>query len=300
MQLSSDALANARAAIFKDGRRLEQCRFMHHFEEPDAELVATELARFQNPDGGFGHGIEPDFWLPESSALATTVGLQIAVELELAASHPIVRAALDYLRESYDQEIDGWQATPITVNDYPHAPWWHRDPAASPDENALRLNPSAEIAGYFLRWGENDWQDWVHNLVQSIDNLEAHQLLCCLRLADSPNLATDTRDKLCELIARIAPGVIESDPGKWNDYCVKPLSAIHTPDSWLASSFADAIALQLDDEISRQAAGTGAWVPHWSWAGNYPDAWEEARRQWSGIITLEMLRTMQAFGRLGS
>ena len=38
--------------------------------------LRAELAGFQNDDGGYGNRIEPDFWLPGSSPMATTIGLQ--------------------------------------------------------------------------------------------------------------------------------------------------------------------------------------------------------------------------------
>ena len=298
MKLSRDAFNRAKSGIFKYGRKLEHLRFHHHFVEPILEEVVAELAAYQNPDGGFGHAIEPDFWLPDSSPMATTVGLQIAVELELEASHPVVRAALQYLRSTYDADLRGWIATPLSVNDHPHAPWWHRDPDTKVDSMSLRLNPSAEIVGYLLRWGEDDFQQWVQDLIERIDVLEPHQLLCCLRLADSPGLVEKHREALFALISRAAATAIETDSAKWDGYCIKPLSAIPTPDARLAQRFSGAVDKQMDYEIGRQSDRMGVWLPHWSWGESFPRAWQKAREHWAGIITLEMLLSFQAFGRL--
>ena len=94
MNLSRASFDRARRGIHASGRKLEQLRFHHAFVGPIGEDVALELRTFQNADGGFGHGLEPDFQLPESSPMATTIGLQIAAELELPSSHPVVVAAL--------------------------------------------------------------------------------------------------------------------------------------------------------------------------------------------------------------
>ena len=284
--------------IQTSGRKLEQLRFHHTFVEPIPEEVVKELAAFQNPDGGFGHGLEPDFRLPDSSPMATTIGLQIAIELELPSSHPMVAAALDYLRSTYDAEIRGWAATSSAVNDYPHAPWWHRVPDAQLDAAALRLNPSAEIVGFFLRWSDDDLDGWVQDLLDDIDTLEPHQLLCCLRLAQSPGLSDEHRALLAGHIERAAATAIETDPSKWDGYCIKPLSAIPDPQAMLAPFFANALHRQLDYELSRQSDESGLWVPHWSWGPNDPESWPEARDDWSGTLTLELLRSFRAFGRL--
>ena len=53
----------------------------------------------------------------------------------------------------------------------------------------------------------------------------------------------------------------------------------------------------LDYQVAAQADG-GAWEPNWTWAGIYPDAWELARREWCGHLTLETLTTLRAFGRI--
>ena len=298
LQLSKQAFDQARHGIFQYGRKLEQLRFNHHFVEPMPEQVAAELATFQNPDGGFGHGIEPDFWLPDSSPMATTVGLQIAVELDLEASHPIVGAAMDYLLSTYDTELGGWIPTPLTVNNYPHAPWWHRDPNGSLDTSSLRINPGAEIVGYLLRWGHDDGQQWVQDLFKSIGTLESHEVLCCLRLLDTPGLLETDREALFEHVSRAMQSAIETNPDKWGGYCVKPLTAIAHPDARFAREFAHALDQQLDYEIAHQSQQLGVWLPHWSWGDFYPEAWQEARLAWSGIITLELLRSLQSFGRL--
>jgi hypothetical protein len=42
----------------------------------------------------------------------------------------------------------------------------------------------------------------------------------------------------------------------------------------------------------------GSWAPTWSWADEFPDVWPVARREWQGVLTLDALRTLRAFGRL--
>ncbi len=42
----------------------------------------------------------------------------------------------------------------------------------------------------------------------------------------------------------------------------------------------------------------GTWEPTWTWGGFYPEAWEQAKTEWRGHLTLETLASLEAFGRL--
>ncbi len=57
------------------------------------------------------------------------------------------------------------------------------------------------------------------------------------------------------------------------------------------------VAANLDYEISSQNED-GSWTPTWSWGNVFPNAWEKARREWSGIITIEKLLLLKRFRRI--
>ncbi|MDZ7794829.1 MAG: hypothetical protein U5P10_14405 [Spirochaetia bacterium] len=103
------------------------------------DSVKDALKAYQNPDGGFGRGLEPDFLLPDSSPMATTIAFQIIEELEgralgeavgfetvdseaPSACNPMITKAVHYLEQSYVDERDGWYAVGPAINDHPHAP----------------------------------------------------------------------------------------------------------------------------------------------------------------------------------
>ena len=51
-------------------------------------------------------------------------------------------------------------------------------------------------------------------------------------------------------------------------------------------------------DVVREQTTDGSWAPTWSWADEFPDVWPVARREWQGVLTLDALRTLRAFGRL--
>jgi len=46
--------------------------------------VFDVLSQYQNPDGGFGHGLEADFWNPFSSPVQTWAATEIVHEPDVA------------------------------------------------------------------------------------------------------------------------------------------------------------------------------------------------------------------------
>ncbi len=296
--ITPDNLKSALAYIEQYGRPVERALAQYNFGDGSLDKARAALQTCQNDDGGFGSGLEPDFQLPDSSATATSIGLQYAVDLDLKADDSIVVRALDYLAASRDQGLDTWLAKPAEVNDFPHAPWWHHDPDKI-TADALILNPGAELVGYFYRWGRGDaasaWLDQTLACLQARTEMEAHELLCCLRLADSPNLPPEARYKIISTTLPFVDVAIETNPDEWDGYCVKPLTAAPHPTGALGAGLTDIIRLQLPYEIARQG-DDGAWQPHWSWFGNYPEDWNKVQPGIAGMITYGMLMALRNWG----
>jgi hypothetical protein len=282
-------------------RPLVQALYAYHFNGAPAADVLKELAKFQNSDGGFGHGLEPDIRLRDSSVIATTVAFQRFCELKLSADNPIVVKACHYLVDTYNAETLNWPIIPPNVDDAPHAPWWVHDG----DLEKSKSNPCAEIAGYLNEYAQNFPQTMRENVTQSVtnhllnhpDHMEMHDLLCYIRLSESPNLPEDTRSKLLGKLKRIVDNTVERNPEAWKNYGLPPLAVIASPDSPFADSFRNEIQRNLDFIIESQSED-GTWGPNWSWGDQWPEAWAQAKRDWTGHITLDSLQKLKAFGRI--
>ena len=48
--------------------------------------------------------------------------------------------------------------------------------------------------------------------------------------------------------------------------------------------------------ITNQAED-GSWKPTWAW-GRFEDVWETAKQEWSGVLTLDNLKTLRAFNAI--
>lgn len=302
--LSQDAQQLAYNFIITHARPLEQARYFYHFQNGPSSAVIETLSAFQNADGGFGHALEPDIRLPDSSVIATTHALQILREIGAAPDHPLIAGAMRYLLATYDATNHIWPIIPANVDDAPHAPWWNYNPDPAPH----RINPTPEIAGYCAAYADHVPDDLRESLLKSVvdhfmtlpDHIDGNKqdaVMCYIRLYETTQLPDALRDQLETRLKAIINASVSRDPAEWGGYAFRPLKAVHSPESPLAAAITDALALNLDYLIDHQDA-SGAWLPYWSWGGNFPDVWPVAEREWQGILTFDTLLALKNFGRL--
>lgn len=305
-KLSCEAQARAKAFIKRHARPLEQGIYAYEFGQGPKEAIFEALAAFQNPGGGFGNALEPDLRLPDSSVLATTVGLQVLREFDAPADHPLVRGAMRYLLHTFDPAAMAWPITPPHTDDAPHAPWWTYGEDVAASWNSFLVNPRVEIIGYLYDYAPPGLPAWVRKQLTAAavayldeypDKVQMFDLLCYNRLINTRALPEDTRATLIAKLTPLVDKLVIKDSAEWEKYNLMPLELVDTPDSPFAGVLADALTQNLDFEIERQHAD-GSWKPKWTWGDSYPDEWEQAKQEWSGMITLRTLKTLRNFGRL--
>ena len=75
--VSIDAAENF---LWLNARLLERRRFEHLFRDGEPRRVVDALRPYNNPDGGFGHGLEPDLRGPDSQPVPVDVALFVLHE----------------------------------------------------------------------------------------------------------------------------------------------------------------------------------------------------------------------------
>lgn len=304
MKLTQDNWDAAKSFIFSQARPLEQKLFNYHFENGSKEDAVNELISFQNNDGGFGNCLEPDFRLEISSPMATTVGLQIAADLQLGKNHPVIMKALSYLESVYDDQKIIWHAVPPEINEVPHAPWWHFDHEKGfCGVQATWANPNAEIIGYFHLFKQEEpllgkWTKMAGEELSKLPRpLGKHDFLCYSRLLHNLPKYSETKQYIYSALSQAVHETVCKDPSRWNEYVAKPLDAAPDPSSPFYEHLKKDITLQLDYEIKSQHVN-GYWQPAWSWFGHYEETWKKAEIEWRGINTLSTLRSLAAYEKI--
>ena len=302
MLLTPESFSKARDFLLTKARPLERALYRFHFAGVPAAEARAALASFQNNNGGFGRGLEPDLRLPASSAIVTSVAFQHLRELGLLAEDPMVRAALRWTQSAFDRELDHWPAVPPAVNDWPHAPWWTWK---EPGERGFTANPGAELVAHLWHYRAAadagflaEITSRVEQLVEALPEEPAmHDLLCLLHLAETPFVPATLREGAMEYVRWAGPVIVARDPQAWTGYGLQPLMLAPRVDSLMEPLLSDALSANLDFVINRQGAD-GAWPPNWNWLGLFPEDWPQAELEWKGVLTLQTLLTLRSYGRL--
>ena len=301
-KLTQAAFQSAKNFIMDQGRALDQRRFEFHFEAGSADAVLTELASYQNDDGGFGNSLEPDIRTSASSAIATTVGFQVLREIRAPAEHTLVREGIEYFVSTYDKSRRVWQIIPPEVEEAPHAPWWNYED--SPENfGQFLINPRAEIVGYLHEFSDGVPTQLLKQLTAAVlehlesrsDEMEMHDILCFVKLAETETLPNS--EKVWEKLAQAAAPRIAQSPEQLTGYVLKPLWLVSSPESPLAAEFKEEVEMNLDFEIEQQG-GDGSWSPNFSWGDQHPETWQIAKKEWQSKFTVDTLKTLRDFGRI--
>ncbi|MEM7130007.1 MAG: hypothetical protein AAF702_27000 [Chloroflexota bacterium] len=309
--LNSDAFKAAQLFIESNARPLDLARFRHHFQQGSVKQVLEELARYQNADGGFGNALEPDLRAPDSSAICTSVAFQIlgslAPEVQEGLALPMIQRGIDYLLHTLDGSMNHWRIIPLEAAHSPRAPWWHEGGRAQSFDD-FSLNPTAELLGLLYTYKHfipdtartdilTGLTEKVMTYLAPLEEIEMHDLFCCLRLGQAANLPPAVAEPLQSILNRLISNAVETDPAQWQGYGLRPLDVVDEPDSPFMNGLEEAVAANLNLVIASQG-DNGAWNPNWTWGDFYPEVWSKAQIEWAGSITVGTLRRLQNFGRL--
>ncbi|MFN8531084.1 MAG: hypothetical protein U0670_20975 [Anaerolineae bacterium] len=117
-------LKAARDYVYEHGRLWEQALFAHLFQGGSEAWLEQCLLCYKNPDGGFGHGLEPDISCPDSHPAALEFLLATMVTFGIGMKWTrLLDGTVEWV--AANQNPDGSLKNPASLRDYPAAPWWN-------------------------------------------------------------------------------------------------------------------------------------------------------------------------------
>jgi hypothetical protein len=284
-----DSFAAGRNFIYRQGRLLERRLFATGFEEARPQGVLDALGGYRNPDGGFGHGLEPDKLCPESQPLDVQFALQImdtAGSVDLAMVHE----ALDFLR-SVSSPNGGSPVLLPSILSYPHAAHWG-EWAFLPG-----LNPTAGIVGLLYKHGVNHpwlapatdfcWSELERGLPDDAHTISV--VLTFLEFVPDRARAEEMIPKVTDRLDGAA--FYQSDPSG-EEYGLSPLNFAPSPTSRWCRLFDDALIEGHLDRLQADQQADGGWPIAWEPPG------QASLLAWRASETLRALQTLRAYGRL--
>lgn len=304
-KLSEDGFQRAKAYIFEHGRKVDQARFAYYFENGSADAVIEALAQYQNEDGGFGHGIEPDARTPASTAVASYTAFDILRAVDAPAHAPVVQNGILWFIQTYDHDRHRWEIVPPEVDQSPRAFWWEY---AGTEEGfgGFAINPRACILGHLYHYRalvpsellEGVSQALLDHLSRVDNELQMFDVVCLRGLVEANNVPDEVRNPVKQTLRRAAKVALALNPAQWGEMTFTPLTAAPTPDSVLHDLIADDVIDENLDYLIEHQQDDGTWLVPWSWEALDAEAWAQAHKDWKSIHAVENLHTLKAYGRL--
>ena len=291
---------NASKWIKRNARPLECARWSYLFEDGTQEDVIHKLEAFQNEDGGFGHGLEPDISMPHSSAIATWTACQILMEVDVAPSHPVVQKTIQYLVNSYNSKLGYWWTVTPNFNDYPHAPHWaYRENV----QESWMFNPSVELAAYMIHWSDPESEaakiGWAvferaKERLLACETMDFHEINNYQRTILLLKPTIEDAVQLQQKVKTLAINAMNKNPETWGKtYSALPLDLISSKEDELYKENRELVKQNIEYYI-QDVQQDGIWGLTWNW-GQYDDYFQIAKQQWKGILAISFIKVIKEF-----
>ena len=303
-KLSKTLFNQLNSYMNKKARPLESAIFNYYFNDSNGDDILDSLEEFQNSDGGFGRGIEPDYKLIQSSSMATSIGLRYLSMLDNSdRGQKMIAKAVAYLETTFDSKRNGWYSVPSNVNEHPHASWWEfRNDINMTVIDYSWGNPTAELIGYLYKYKEYLNNLNIYSLINyAIANLNRrtefnseHEIFCYIRMYNA--LDEEFSSQIVDILKLAVSQLVNLNESEWINYVPTPLKFIEFDSENFFGIERKFIDRHLDYLVDRLEQD-GKLLPTWQW-DKYLEEWEIAKIEWMGILTLEALLSLLKFNRM--
>ncbi len=289
-------LAAAERFLLTNGRLLERHRLGVLLHDESAERVLAALRVYRNPDGGFGHALEPDLRAAHSEPLSTHAALAVLDEVG-ALQDPMVADATTWIATIALPDGGVPFALPASA-DAPRAPWVEPGPEPVGSHLTFALAALTHRSRWSYREGSEpqrwiaDADAWCWDRLDRPRELGAYDVLFGLGFLDAVPDDHRARAAVEQLAVLIGDDGTLPVAGGTDGERLTPLALSPRPGRRSRALFAaEAIDRDLDRLEAAQQAD-GGWTFDWG-------TWAPAQEvEWRGIVTLDALATLAAHGRI--
>lgn len=280
-------LTAARQYIESSARVLERHRLAVLLDSGPVEPVRTALAAYRNPDGGFGHALEPDVRCPGSQPSAALSALEILAELDMPGD-PMVSGLADWIAGIADP--DGGVPTVLpSATGHPHAPWMTPNPEAGFLTYAL-------AAGLWRLGARHPWLDkataWCWRRIDAVEAPTGYTVKFALQFLDAvpdPARAAAAVERFRSAVRE--DGTVPVEGGVENEQ-LRPLTLSPHPGAPSRALFGEKVIAADLDRLEREQLDDGGW--DFDFLHFTPGQTVE----WRGAVTVGAVGTLREHGRV--
>lgn len=266
------------------------------FEDGTALEVADAMMVYQNEDGGFGHGIDPDNWNTNSMPYATLYAID-ALDLVkfYDMDHPVYQGIRKYLNSTGP---DKWIFTLPTNADHPHASFYNYS------EQYNKLESTGVIialSAFVIKYASDlsVFETVMKGLDSFITKLQENDLgdmgpsgyIKLIDAIEEKGIKGYDYAQLHQRLITVVNQVMQKDEKQWERYGYRPSDFIKTKDSVFLSGNEEIVEKECDFLI-RTLPINDVWPVSWCWFDNaklYPK--EE-------IISLHMAKARKSIEKI--
>jgi hypothetical protein len=276
----------AETFIWSTARLLDRHRYAMLFEGAPAEPVLAALKAYQNPDGGFGHALEPDLRGPGSQPGPTLYALEMLEQAGMIGSE-MAAAAHVWIAEIADPDGSVRSALP-GFEAYPHAPWWTSEPGSFLTFGLAGVLHAGGVA-------QDEWltraTEWCWRAIEAERQPSAYWLKYACAFLDSVPDEDRARASLTRLAESVDPSSIALVGGAEGE-ALRPLDLSPRPGSRSRALVTERHIQAHLDALAEQQQDDGGWMFDWP-------AWSLAQTaDWRGAVTIGALSALRDHGRL--
>lgn len=286
----------AKQFILQNARPVDLAVYQYHFENGSNNKVIDELSKYQNEDGGFGHGLEADYWNPNSSPIATNDAIITLFRVgALEKNSEIVNGIVQYLEshDSFDEAKKRWLFAIDSNKEYPHAIWWEKD-----DDGIHGFNPTISLATFLVCYGNRTllYEDIIREGIKYLEDnndVSGDALKCYLLSYEllHINHTVDIIDLkyLKNLICKRIHDAICKDIEKYG------VEYVPMPSDFFSGTYLEFITPEIKvlidaekDILGKLQKEDGGFDISWEWCTPYPE-FDQARNWWRPRLTIDKL-----------
>ncbi len=286
----------AKKFIVENARPLERAVYDYYFENGEKEAVIRELKKYQNPDGGFGHGLEADNWNPNSTPITTNDAIITLHRIQaFDDAKDITGGIVRYLdsHDSFNEEQKRWLFAIETNKEYPHAIWWEKK-----GDGLDGYNPTVSLAAFMVCFGEGTsyYEEIIKEAYEYLkehtdisgDGLKCY-LLCYELLKEYGKTDIVNPEDLKKLIKERIENAICKDTEKYGvEYVTAPSDFFAVPHPEFMGEGVRKLIAAEKDALAKIQKDDGGFDISWQWYTPYPE-FEQARQWWRPRITIDKM-----------